>query len=112
MMGTADLDRPRQPRDTQPRDTQPRDTPRRDAQPRGRPRRADAPGTGPAAADGPEPTLETRDVAPEPDPVVSSDASTSSGPVRTSRPRSRSTDDRTLSERERWLLEQRPPHWD
>jgi hypothetical protein len=61
------------------------------------PRRADAPGTGPASADGPEPSLQP--------------------PVPASAPRDRKAKDsqtkdrKGLSERERWLLEQRPPHW-
>ena len=56
------------------------------AQRKRRPRRATAPGTGPAAADGPEPRLE--DVQPK-----------------AKRPK------KPLSERDRWMLEEKPPHY-
>ncbi|NUL46875.1 hypothetical protein F7P69_16960 [Cellulosimicrobium funkei] len=49
------------------------------------PRRADAPGTGPPSADGPEPQLEAA--------------------------RKNVRETARLTEHERWLLEQRPPHW-
>ncbi|MGW9552660.1 hypothetical protein ACWG8W_16585 [Citricoccus zhacaiensis] len=70
------------------------------------PRRADAPGTGPASADGPEPTLG--------EPAVGESTATSapSMPSVSGQRDVRSSDQRNLSERERWLLEQRPPHWD
>ncbi|WP_188805751.1 hypothetical protein [Citricoccus zhacaiensis] len=73
---------------------------------RRRPRRADAPGTGPPSADGPEPTLG--------EPAVSESTATSapSMPSVSGQRDARSSDQRNLSERERWLLEQRPPHWD
>ncbi|QCU77609.1 hypothetical protein E7744_04820 [Citricoccus sp. SGAir0253] len=61
---------------------------------RRRHRRADAAGTGPAAADGPEPHLA--------DPAAPS-------PRRAER--ASRDGDAALSERDRWLLEQRPPHW-
>ncbi|MEW1979625.1 hypothetical protein AB0333_01675 [Citricoccus sp. NPDC079358] len=67
------------------------------------PRRADAPGTGPASADGPEPTLG--------EPAVG-ESSATSVPSGSGQRDARSSDQRNLSERERWLLEQRPPHWD
>lgn len=51
------------------------------------PRRADAPGTGPASADGPEPV-------PDPEQQAGQGENT-----------------QQTSEHERWLLEQRPPHW-
>ncbi|WP_313820848.1 hypothetical protein [Citricoccus sp.] len=70
------------------------------------PRRADAPGTGPASADGPEPTLG------EPGGAASSAASATSVPPVSGQHDERSSDQRNLSKRERWLLEQRPPHWD
>ena len=52
-------------------------------------RRVDVPGTGPAAADGPEPEIE------DPASVTRDD------------PGQRAA----ASEHDRWLLEQRPPHW-
>lgn len=52
-----------------------------------RPRRATVAGTGPVEADGPEPKL--KDLAPD--------------PVR------RNT--KQLTERERWMLEEKPPHY-
>ncbi|WP_159551920.1 hypothetical protein [Citricoccus sp. K5] len=70
------------------------------------PRRADAPGTGPAFADGPEPTLG------EPAVGESSATAATSVPSGSGQGEARSADQRNLSERERWLLEQRPPHWD
>lgn len=54
---------------------------------RRRPRRADAPGTGPVSADGPEPRLR-QDGTAEP-----------------------GTRETAVSDRDRWMLEQRPPHW-
>lgn len=55
--------------------------------PRRRPRRATVPGTGPVQADGPEPKLE--DLTPA--------------------PARRET--KKLDERERWMLEEKPPHY-
>ena len=67
------------------------------------PRRADAPGTGPAAADGREPRLPEM-------PRLSGQAGTS--------PATAPAGDRAgvetgaaEAERDRWLREQRPPHW-
>lgn len=69
-----------------------------------RSRRVDAPGTGPAGADATEPRLEP---AREPQPGAgqggADDRATEKTGEREKRP--------TLSERDRWLLEQRPPHW-
>ncbi|WFP15784.1 hypothetical protein [Citricoccus muralis] len=61
-----------------------------------RSRRVDAPGTGPAEADHAEPRLdpEATDAAPPRKPAER--------PMQTLG---------ALSERDRWLLEQRPPHW-
>ncbi|MDI3329636.1 MAG: hypothetical protein QJR09_02730 [Micrococcus sp.] len=64
-------------------------------------RRADAEGTGPAAADGPEPRLEVSPV----DGGKTAEPSTETATTRQSAPV------RRLSERDRWILEQRPPHW-
>ncbi|WP_115931742.1 hypothetical protein LG293_01190 [Citricoccus nitrophenolicus] len=77
--------------------------PKRPAPRRRGPRRADAPGTGPASADGPEPTLR--------EPAVG-ESSATSVPSGSGQRDARSSDQHNLSERERWLLEQRPPHWD
>lgn len=82
------------------------------AEPRRRgPRRADAAGTGPAAADGPEPVLE---------PLVGTDprasgaravgTSSSAGLRRGAAGVDRAADP-AEAERDRWLREQRPPHW-
>ncbi|MEY8815653.1 hypothetical protein AB9H24_10765 [Micrococcus luteus] len=71
-----------------------------DGAPRRRgPRRADAPGTGPAAADGREPRLPemprlTGQAGTSP---ATTPAGVESGPAE--------------AERDRWLREQRPPHW-
>ncbi|XNS27176.1 hypothetical protein IMT31_04125 [Citricoccus nitrophenolicus] len=65
------------------------------------PRRADAPGTGPASADGPEP---------QPAGLTSQPT----GSERTAREGlagDRPADPARLTEHERWLLEQLPPHW-
>lgn len=70
------------------------------------PRRADAAGTGPVSADGPEPTLG------EPAVGESSTTAATSVPSVSGHGEAPSADQRNLSERERWLLEQRPPHWD
>ncbi|MFJ3312080.1 hypothetical protein ACIPJU_04630 [Micrococcus endophyticus] len=61
------------------------------------PRRADAPGTGPASADAPEPRL----------PGVGAGTVGARGAegVRGA------AGEPTADERDRWLLEQRPPHW-
>lgn len=50
-----------------------------------KPRRATAPGTGPTTANGPEPRLESM------------------------QPELRSV--KTLTERDRWIIEQKPPHY-
>ncbi|WMY77902.1 hypothetical protein [Citricoccus sp. I39-566] len=65
------------------------------------PRRADAPGTGPASADGAEPQLEA--LKPEPASSESPRPEPSPGDAARKNPR--------LTEHDRWLLEQRPPHW-
>ncbi|NUL46184.1 hypothetical protein F7P69_13415 [Cellulosimicrobium funkei] len=70
------------------------------------PRRAEAPGTGPASADGPEPTLG------EPTGGEASATSATPDPSGSGQRDALSSDQRHLSARERWLLEQRPPHWD
>ncbi len=57
-------------------------------------RRVDAPGTGPASSDGPEPELDLTGTLP--------------GSPAGDAPGQRAA----ASERDRWLLEQRPPHWD
>ena len=74
------------------------------------PRRADAPGTGPASADAPEPRL----------PGLTDDGVTraAGGPAS---PRTDATGSgrraatpppaEPAGERDRWLREQRPPHW-
>ena len=72
-----------------------------DGAPRRRgPRRADAPGTGPATADGREPRLPgmPRLAGTSPATTPTGDAAgVESGPAE--------------AERDRWLREQRPPHW-
>ena len=75
-----------------------------DGAPRRRgPRRADAPGTGPASADGREPRLPgmprlTGQAGTSPATAPTGDvAGVESGPAE--------------AERDRWLREQRPPHW-
>ena len=72
-----------------------------DGAPRRRgPRRADAPGTGPAAADGREPRLPGMPRLTgqaETSPPTGQEAGVETGPVE--------------AERDRWLREQRPPHW-
>lgn len=71
-----------------------------DGAPRHRgPRRADAPGTGPATADGREPRLPgvprlTGQAGTSP---TGHEAGVESGPAE--------------AQRDRWLREQRPPHW-
>lgn len=52
---------------------------------RRKPRRATAPGTGPITANGPEPRIDAV--------------------------RSKPHSDKKLTERDRWLLEQKPPHY-
>ena len=70
------------------------------AEPRRRgPRRADAAGTGPASADGPEPVLEPQ-----------AGAGTAIGGVRTAASADASPAPAEV-EHDRWLREQRPPHW-
>ncbi|WP_430753816.1 hypothetical protein [Micrococcus luteus] len=70
-----------------------------DGAPRRRgPRRADAPGTGPAAADGREPRLPGMPRQDGTSPATASTgAGDESGPAE--------------ADRDRWLREQRPPHW-
>lgn len=51
------------------------------------PRRATVAGTGPAAADGPEPKLDELN------------------------PKTKKSSQPNLSERDRWMLEQKPPHY-
>ena len=63
------------------------------------PRRADAPGTGPAAADGREPRLPGM-------PRLTGQAGTSSATAPTGVETGAAE-----AERDRWLREQRPPHW-
>lgn len=63
-----------------------RDAKHREPKPR-KPRRATVAGTGPATSDGPEPRLESIE------------------------PKTKPTGGQKLSERERWMLEQRPPHY-
>lgn len=79
---------------------------------RGRgPRRADVPGTGPAAADGREPRvagLETGSGAWFEAPGA---ATQSAGKARGSARSATAARAEPLGEHERWLLEQRPPHW-
>lgn len=75
-----------------------------DAPRRRRSRRVDAPGTGPVSADTDEPQLpETSEPAGE----QPGGNGTSAGETKKARVRREAQ----LSERDRWLLEQRPPHW-
>ena len=68
-----------------------------DGAPRRRgPRRADAPGTGPATADGREPRLPGHPGQAGTSPT-GHEAGVESGPAE--------------AQRDRWLREQRPPHW-
>ena len=67
------------------------------------PRRADAPGTGPAAADGREPRLPEM-------PRLSGQAGTSPATTPTGNAAGVETG-AAEAERDRWLREQRPPHW-
>ena len=73
-----------------------------DGAPRRRgPRRADAPGTGPAAADGREPRLPGMPRLAGTSPATTAPTGDAAG-VETGA---------TEAERDRWLREQRPPHW-
>ena len=75
-----------------------------DGAPRRRgPRRADAPGTGPAAADGREPRLAGM-------PRLTGQAGTSPATTPTGNAAGVETG-AAEAERDRWLREQRPPHW-
>ena len=75
-----------------------------DGAPRRRgPRRADAPGTGPAAADGREPRLPGM-------PRLTGQAGTSPATAPISTPASCPVG-AAEAEHDRWLREQRPPHW-
>lgn len=67
------------------------------------PRRADAPGTGPASADAPEPRL--------PGVGAGTDGARGAGGVRGTVGVRGAAGEPTADERDRWLLEQRPPHW-
>lgn len=67
------------------------------------PRRADAPGTGPASADAPEPRL--------PGVGAGTDGARGAGGVRGAVGVRGAAGEPTADERDRWLLEQRPPHW-
>ncbi|MGO1181926.1 MAG: hypothetical protein ACTHZ5_08645 [Micrococcaceae bacterium] len=69
-----------------------------------RSRRVDAPGTGPAGADATEPRLE---LALEPKPGDGQGGAEGRATENTGE-RDKPP---ALSERDRWLLEQRPPHW-
>ncbi|MDO4239812.1 hypothetical protein [Micrococcus sp.] len=82
------------------------------AEPRRRgPRRADAAGTGPAAADGPEPVLEPRvGTDPHASSVRAVGTASSTGPDRGAAGVARAADP-AEAEHDRWLREQRPPHW-
>ncbi|MDX2340308.1 hypothetical protein NJC10_01265 [Micrococcus sp. M4NT] len=71
---------------------------------RGRSRRADAPGTGPTAADGPEPRVVGLDGADARAPR-SSPRPGAAGQAPAGQPVA------AMDEHDRWLLEQRPPHW-
>lgn len=67
------------------------------------PRRADAPGTGPASADAPEPRL--------PGVGAGTDGARGAEGVRGTGGARGAAGEPTADERDRWLLEQRPPHW-
>lgn len=67
------------------------------------PRRADAPGTGPASADAPEPRL--------PGVGAGTDGARGAAVVRGAVGALGAAGEPTADERDRWLLEQRPPHW-
>lgn len=79
-------------------------------------RRADAPGTGPASAEGPEPRI--AGLTPPPTdrglPAGQQEAQTRAGQERPAGQRKgqkASVDPARLTDHERWLLEQLPPHW-
>lgn len=65
-------------------------------------RRADAPGTGPAEADGPEPNLPDGTL-----PDKNHETGTTKPRIRVQKPK----DHDQLTDRDRWILEERPPHW-
>lgn len=67
------------------------------------PRRADAPGTGPASADAPEPRL--------PGVGAGTEGARGAEGVRGTVGVRGAAGEPTADERDRWLLEQRPPHW-
>lgn len=82
------------------------------AEPRRRgPRRADAAGTGPASADGPEPVLEPRAGAGTAIGGVRTAASADASPAPSPGPGRAPLADTAEAEHDRWLREQRPPHW-
>ncbi|WP_295017190.1 hypothetical protein [uncultured Micrococcus sp.] len=82
------------------------------AEPRRRgPRRADAPGTGPASADGPEPVLASRTGGGAPPRGASAAASATVTVAATPRAGRALPADPAEAEHDRWLREQRPPHW-
>lgn len=73
------------------------------------PRRADAPGTGPASADAPEPRLPG--VGAGTDGARGAEGVRGAGGVRVTVGARGAAGEPTADERDRWLLEQRPPHW-
>lgn len=70
------------------------------------PRRADAPGTGPASADAPEPRLPG--VGAGTDSAPGAEGVNGAGGARGAVGEQPAA---AADERDRWLLEQRPPHW-
>lgn len=76
------------------------------------PRRADAPGTGPASADAPEPRLPG--VGAGTDGARGAEGVRGAGGVRGAVGARGAVGEQPAAaadERDRWLLEQRPPHW-
>ena len=79
------------------------------------PRRADAPGTGPASADAPEPRLPGVGAGTEgargAEGVRGAGGVRGTVGVRGAVGARGAAGEPTADERDRWLLEQRPPHW-